>query len=180
VVGVAEGGVPADIGDIIHRADGTPLAGEELGAVVGLSRAYPAASLAPVLNAAGRAAAANVGTLCNSDMLADYSGMTFDSYTTVPDAIDLPQFAAVLAGDVLGQQPPVAPVYDYHAVNDELIPIADNDALQAQYCSEGVTDYYVRIPTGGHVAGMLGGAYGAIGWLSDRFAGKPAASNCNS
>jgi hypothetical protein len=119
-----------------------------------------------------------VGQVCNSDMLAAFANTSLDSFTTVPDALDRAPTAAALAADQLGQQTPDAPVYDYHAVNDELIPIAENDALQAKYCSEGVNDYYVRLPTGGHIPALLGGASGALAWLSDRFAGKPPVSNC--
>lgn len=178
VVGIAEGGVPSDIGATIERTDGTSLAGEELGSVIGLSRAYPSASLGPVLNDAGWTAVAKASALCNTDLLATFANTVLDNLTTVPNAVESPAFAAVLDSVSLGQHAPTAPVLAYHAVSDELIPISQSDALQAWYCDQGVADYYVRVPNGGHVQVMLAGANGALVWLSDRFAGKPAPTNC--
>ena len=180
LVGIAEGGVPSDIGATIARTDGTPLAGEELGSVIGLSRAYPSASLGPYLTDTGKTAVMKAAILCNADLLATFANANLDDYMSVPDSIDLPQFSAVLDAVAAGQNAPVAPVYAYHEVNDELIPVAQSDALQAWYCSQGVADYYVRIASGTHVQGLLGGANAALYWLSDRFAGKAPVSNCAS
>lgn len=178
VVGVAEGGVPADISAVMDAADGTPFAGLEIGAVTGLSRAYPSASLGSVLNATGRSVAGKLALLCNSDLLSTFAGMTMDSLTTVPNATSLPKFASVVNSNELGQYIPQAPVYNYHAIHDEFLPIAAADALSATYCSEGVTVMHVRIPTGDHIQALLSGATGALQWLGDRFAGRPATDNC--
>lgn len=178
VVGIAEGGVPSDVGSVIKATDGTPLAGEEFGSIIGLSRAYPSASLGPVLNSTGRSVVYSAATACTSAMLASFAGRSIDDLTTVPNAVDLPSFAAVLHADSLGQNAPDAPVFAYHAVNDEIIPVAQADALQAWYCSQGVADYYDRVPVGGHVQTLLSAASSALQWLSDRFAGVPAPTNC--
>jgi hypothetical protein len=52
------------------------------------------------------------------------------------------------------------------------------DALVRKHCAEGVTMQYDRIPIGGHVTVAVQGAPGALAYVHDRPAGRPAARNC--
>ncbi len=178
VVGVAEGGAPADLKAAFDVIDGSVFAGLGFGAIVGISRAYPEMDIDSVLNDGGRQLVRDVASACAAELAARYAFQRLDSFTTVPDAVDLPQFAAVLAATRLGQRTPVAPIFNYHSISDELIPIATDDALVAKYCSEGVPVLQYRDPLSGHIVLAVTGAPLAIGYLADRFAGKPAPSNC--
>lgn len=66
----------------------------------------------------------------------------------------------------------------YHSVLDELIPIRGPDAMVATGCAGGVTVQYERSLLGEHVAYAVPGGAQAVLYLRDRFAGKPAPSNC--
>jgi hypothetical protein len=72
---------------------------------------------------------------------------------------------------------PSAPVYDYHATQDELAPIGPDRELMARYCAAGVPVQHVEFP-GEHLSEVAVGAPGALSYLGDRFAGLPAPSNC--
>jgi Secretory lipase len=78
----------------------------------------------------------------------------------------------------LGQHRPAGPLYVYQAVEDELIPIADVDGLMAQYCAEGVTVDYQRNLASEHLTLVGTGAFAALHWLEDRFAGEAAPNTC--
>jgi hypothetical protein len=178
VVGVAEGGTPADLRAAFGVIDGSAFAGLGFGAIVGLSRAYPEVDLPSVLNAAGAQAVRDVAQACVAELAIRYPFLRLDSFTTVPGAVDLPQFAGVLAATKLGQHTPVAPIFNYHSILDELIPIATDDALVAKYCAAGVRVQHYRDLLSEHNILAVTGAPLAISYLADRFAGRPAPSNC--
>jgi hypothetical protein len=182
VRGVAEGGVPVNLGNIAERINGGPFAGYYLAGVVGLGRAYPqlAALLQQILTPQGQAAAAAVGTECNSSIVQNYAFKNITSYTTSSDPLTLPAARQVLAADSLGQARPTGPLYVYQAVGDELIPIADVDGLVARYCAEGVPVTYSRNLASEHLTLVGTGAPAALAWLQDRLDGSgPAPSGCS-
>ena len=88
--------------------------------------------------------AADIGTQCIEQYLvSQYALRSMDEFTTVPNAICLPWVQDIMTLNHLGHRVPSAPLYVFHAVNDELIPMADVNDLVALYCSEGATvDYY--------------------------------------
>lgn len=73
---------------------------------------------------------------------------------------------------------PNAPVYDYHAVLDELAPIGPDRALVARFCRAGVTVQHVEDPINEHISYVGAGAPVALDYLGARFAGEPAPNNC--
>jgi secretory lipase len=178
LVGVAEGGTPADLGAAFDAIDGGPFAGLGFGAIVGISRGYPEADLASVLNAAGRQLVSDVAGACVYELAARYPFRSLDEFTTVPDAVHLPRFAAVLAATRLGGAVPAAPVLNYHATHDELVPVGTADALVAGYCAAGVRVQTYRDPVGEHNSLAVSGAPTALSYLADRFAGRPAPTSC--
>src|SRR6266511_4176150 len=122
VVGVAEGGAPADLKAAFDVIDGSVFAGLGFGAIVGISRAYPEMDIDSVLNDGGRQLVRDVASACAAELAARYAFQRLDSFTTVPDAVDLPQFAAVLAATRLGQRTPVAPIFNSPSISAALIP----------------------------------------------------------
>lgn len=54
---------------------------------------------------------------------------------------------------------------------------ANDDKLVAQYCAQGLTVQYVKYVSD-HVTAQDEGFPGAIAWIADRFAGKPAPNTC--
>jgi hypothetical protein len=69
-------------------------------------------------------------------------------------------------------------VYIYHAVNDELIPIAAVNALVTQYCQAGVAVTYYQDPASDHNSLAGSGGPAAVEYLAARFAGGSLPSTC--
>lgn len=177
LVGVAEGGVPADLKAVSKANDGTVSSGLVLLATEGLDRAYPAAGIYGLLNAAGRAAFATLAPECVGAAVSGFALKTLDSYTTAPDAVDSPTLAPVLAANDLGSRPIPVPLYDYHGLADEIVPESVDMNMVADYCSLGVSVTQVLLPAE-HISADTAGGSGAIAWLASRFAGVPAVSTC--
>ena len=178
IKGAAYGGAPADVGRTFRYLDGGAFAGIAFAGAVGLSRAYPEMDLQSLLNAKGRAMAAQVGTECIDQFAFQYPYARISDYTSVPDPLAVPRVKQVVTMDNLGQRKPTTPLYIYNATHDELNPIAAGDALVSHYCSEGVTVDYERILVGEHISPVVTNAAQAVSYLADRFAGKPAPSTC--
>ncbi len=180
LAGVAEGGVPPDLAAVARNIDGGAFAGIYFAVAVGLSRAYPEMDINAILNDKGKQLVASIGTKCITDIAAIGAFHRMAEYSTVSDPLALPRIQQVIAANHLGQHRPAGPIFDFHAIFDELIPIAGDDALAAQYCAEGVTVQHYRDPASEHASLAVTGAPLAVAYLADRFAAKPAPSTCAS
>ena len=177
--GIAIGGVPADLEPSMRQIDGGYGSGLVAGALIGLLRAYPEAGIASILTPSGAAALAAGANDCTVTLLARYLFRPVSSFTTTSTPFDDPKLRAVLdANSPLGQGAPTAPVYDYHANGDELVPVAVDDALVTSYCSAGTPVQKVRYPGGEHNLTLVAGAPGAQAFLAARFAGAAPIDNC--
>lgn len=177
---VAEGGVPPDIEQVARQIDGGPFFGVYFAGVVGSAREYPEYDIDPLLNDRGKALKREIGTQCAETLVTGYPFQHMSDYTTVPDFLAQPDVQAVIEDNRLGKVKPAAPIYIYHSVLDELIPVAGPDALVASYCAQGARVFYRRDVLGEHVAYAFTGAPGALAYLAARFAGVPPATNCPS
>lgn len=115
IVGVAEGGIPADIQAVAKNSDGGLFSGIELAAAIGIKRAYQYRfDFESHLTAAGKAMETNIGTMCVGqtvnapDPLTAYPFKKFDQYTTIPDFLDDAPVTAILDELKMGQHKPVA------------------------------------------------------------------------
>ena len=178
VAGIAEGGVPPNLREVADQIDGGPFAGVYFAVAVGLSREYPEIRLQRLLNEDGRRMVSRIGDQCADGLITGYPLQTIRQYTTVPDVLDLPRIKKVIAANGLGRRTPTAPLYVYHSAIDELIPVSGPDVMVARYCQKGAAVQYERSLLGEHVAFVATGAPAALTYLTDRFAGRPAPSNC--
>ena len=178
LVGVAEGGVPANLAATARNIDGGPFSGIYLAAAVGLSRAYPEIGIDALLNDAGRQMVASIGEMCLEEFVVNYPLRRMSDFTTVGDPLAQPHVQKVIEAVRLGKRTPGAPLYVYHAILDELNPIGPVDEMVASYCSRGVDVTYHRDPLSEHLSLVVTGAQAAIAFLEDRFAGVRPASSC--
>ncbi|MDX6642601.1 MAG: hypothetical protein QOD76_563 [Solirubrobacteraceae bacterium] len=178
VKGVAEGGVPPDLEQVARQIDGGPFFGVYFAASVGLSREYPEVNLDALLNDKGKALKEKIGKECAETLVTGYPYQRMSDYTTVGDPLVVPRVRAVINAVKLPKATPTAPVYIYHSVVDELIPIAGPDALVGDYCLDGARILYQRDVAGEHVAYAFTGAPAALAYLLERFQGQPAPTNC--
>lgn len=177
--GIAVGGMLVNLRNSAQRIDdGGYATGLVIGAVIGLDWAYPEMGIYAALNEKGRAAFADSKDDCLQELLRKYSLTHLADFTAMANPLDLPRFQPYLKAVSLGHGVPSAPVYSYHAVNDELIPVADHTALMRAYCAKGVQVMHVTNPVGEHLTKEGSVAGDVLTWLADRFAGLPAPSTC--
>jgi predicted esterase len=84
---------------------------------------------------------------------------------------------AINKENTMGQFPPKVPVYIWLGTTDELMPMADTEAVVSAYCAAGTTVQFKKLAGIDHVAGAtyLGGG---LDYLVDRFNGKAAPNTC--
>ncbi|MET8797674.1 lipase family protein [Nocardia sp. NPDC004568] len=174
--GVSAGGVPTDIPAMAERADG------EAGAILillGLARNEPESRLADLLNDRGRTALHTADeSACGADLAAKYPDIHIDDLAAVPNLLTNAAFRAAALPNELGGTVPDAPLYLYHSVSDEKIPVAGYTALVDAYCAAGATLTTTRSLFPGHIGAAAGEALGGMDFLADRFAGIPRAPGC--
>jgi hypothetical protein len=175
IKGVATGGTPANLRAAAQLMDGGPAAGLALAAVVGITRAYP--ELLTLVNDAGRAMIERVGDLCVAEVTAANAFRRINEFTFSRDPLNEPIAVDVLNRNELGQRVPAAPVYMYHSLFDELVPHSAAQALRQTWCRATKVQFYTDLLSE-HVVLAATGAPAAVSYLDDRFAGRPAPSNC--
>ena len=180
IVGAAQGGLPVNPINVAKKVDGTFWAGAYIGAVVGLSRGYPEINVEDYATQAGLDALKDAGTRCLTgfpNLLTAYAYKKGAAYYKDPNFLDLPVMQAINRENTLGQFVPQVPLQIFQSVGDQLMPIADVDALVDNYCGKRVKVEYKRVAGTDHV---LGGLYlsGGLNYLLDRFDGKAAPNTC--
>ncbi|GGN43992.1 alpha/beta fold hydrolase [Streptomyces fuscichromogenes] len=192
LAGTYAGAPPANLTSVTKAIDGSELAGALGWSLNGFLQSDP--SLRPVaeahLNAAGKAALADLSTMCVGDALFNYGYAKSTKWTTdgqsISDIIaETPALQSFLDSQRIGTLEPSGPVRLATGVSDNLVPHAQARQLAVDWCRKGgdVTYKPVVLPNVGsallnHFAPLLTDQGDAIGWLTDRLAGKAATSNC--
>ncbi|MFI5550210.1 lipase family protein [Streptomyces sp. NPDC051738] len=192
LAGTYAGAPPADLTSVTKAVDGSELAGALGWSLSGFLQSDP--SLKPIaeahLNAAGKAALADLSTMCVGDALFGYGYAKSTKWTTdgrsVNDIIAAtPALQAFLDSQRIGTRKPSGPVRLATGVSDNLVPHGQARQLAVDWCKKGadVTYKAVVLPNVGsallnHFAPLLTDQGDAISWLTDRLSGKRAAANC--
>lgn len=176
IVGVAAGGVPADLGAASRVVDGGFASGLELLAVVGLSRQYP--ELLTLFNEDGFAMRDAIGDQCVIAGALLWPFRRLSEFTNSPDPLNEPIARSVLGENRMGFEAPIAPIYIYHSIFDELIPYDSATELRASYCAQGASVQFYTDVLSEHAILAVTGAPAAVAYLGARFAGFPAPNNC--
>ncbi len=184
IKGAAMGGIPVDPIAVARKVDGGAFAGVYLGAVVGLSRAYPEIDTTQYATAAGLTAIQDIGNRCllgmfqgQPEMSTRYAFTKARKYLKEANFLDLPEIQRINAENTLGKRTPKSPVYIYQGTGDELMPVEPVDNLVKSYCASGVKVQYHRI-TGGDHLGLGTAPQAPLGYVMDAMAGKALPSNC--
>lgn len=184
IKGVAVGGLPVNVENVARRIDGTLLSGMYFAVATALSRGYPEINVDSLMNERGKIMMERIGNTCAGqflsgtlDPLALYPFRRMSRYTTVPQLLDVPEVKQVIAENTLGQRTPMAPMYIYQGMLDELIPIRDVDAVVKGYCDAGVPVRYKRL-FNEHILLAVTGFPDALKYIAARLDGEPAPSNC--
>lgn len=190
--GTYAGAPPADLTAVTKAIDGSELAGALGWSLNGFLQSDP--SLKPIaeahLNDAGKAALSDLSTMCVGDALLGYGYAKSTKWTTdgrsISDIIaTTPALQAFLDSQRIGTLKPSGPIRLTTGVSDNLVPHAQARQLAVDWCRKGADITYtpVVLPSVGsallnHFAPLLTDQGSAIDWLTDRFAGKAASSNC--
>ena len=130
--------MPPDIEAVARQIDGGPFAGILFGAAQGIERAYPGMRVREFLNEEGRALYDRISDMCVSDLSRE------GQFTRIADVSIGSRPTRAAAGrsacsieTTSGGATPTAPLYLYHAILDELIPIKAVDELVAEVLRRG-------------------------------------------
>ncbi|RDI63567.1 secretory lipase [Nocardia pseudobrasiliensis] len=181
IVGTALGGVPENIGKLALDVSGNPnpLFGLGFAGAIGLEREYPKdMSLDKWLNPAGLALRDRMSNACTEQIIADAANKKFtDFFNGTPDDVNATQVHILHANSLeTFDGIPRTPIYQWHGTNDVVSPQLVREVV-ARYCHAGTPIQLDMLPGADHGTGMLN-APRAIDYLADRFAGRPAPSNC--
>ncbi|MGW4245936.1 lipase family protein [Nocardia sp. NPDC004722] len=176
--GVTSGGVPTNIPAIARGVDGSYQAGLAVLILLALARNDSGSGLADDLNDSGHALQVSEATACGGDLVSRHLYGHVDDYSAVGDILGSPEFLAATNHEELGGWAPDEPLYLYHSNNDDVIPSAGFSALVDRYCALGATITAVHSAIPGHNPAAIVEAWGAMNFLSDRFAGVPVVAGC--
>lgn len=185
LLGVAAGGVPANLSQVALNLNGTSGFGLMAIALIGFDHAYPELDLEKYLNPAGTAAFAQMQSGdCVLDLLQKYAGKSLADYTSTNPLSQLPWLVRVSENSLGTTKVPV-PVFQYHATTDGLVAFAQASSLHDQYCGKGVQLSWKTYDTASlgtsapaHIAPISWANDDVMKFLSDRLAGTPAPTTC--
>jgi Secretory lipase len=181
LVGSVQGGVAPDLDHLVRTLNGTLYAGVALAGIAGITRAYPELEWDRRLNAEGRRVFKTLrsrGGSCITDFVASWAGRRIDDLTLKPGQLDDPQVQAVAAEQRLGQRIPTTPTMWLHTTVDEMKSYSRVRAIAGQYCRAGTKVRFVSTNTVEHLMQFSWMPFIGTDWLADRFAGRPARTDC--
>lgn len=182
IVGVAEGGVPADLSVLLTNANNAAPSGLVLGAVIGLGREYPEFQqfLDQKMNPLGRALIAAKNPLCVAYQAALVPFVNNKGLLDVPgDPLDEPVVRSVIDRTRMGKTVPTAPLFIYQSNPDWIVPVGQVNTLVDTYCKDPAARVqYTRDHASEHLSLGAIGAPSALLWLKDRMDGVPAQPGC--
>jgi dienelactone hydrolase len=191
--GAYSGAPTADLAAVTKGIDGSALVGALGWAINGFAQSDP--DLRTVIdantNAAGKAALADLSTMCVGDAVLSYPFASSAKWTTsgksVSDIIAAdPKAKAVLDKQRIGRLKPTSPVRLATGVEDDIVPHPQARQLAVDWCRKGANVTYVPVKLANlgdktllnHVAPLLADQGDAVSWLTDRLTGRTATSNC--
>jgi hypothetical protein len=140
------GGTPANLQAVAANLNGSAFFAFRGGSVIGFNAAYPSPDLLSYLTTAGRAALAQLDTMCQEQALVTYTGTRIQDYTVGGiNPIGEPRWQKALDANDLGAIKPQVPLLQYHGLADEVIPWQVEAALHSQWCAMGATALFHQL-----------------------------------
>jgi hypothetical protein len=181
--GVALGGFVTNVGQALATINGGPGSGLIASALPGVLKSDRrlARLIDPQLTPAGRRLLAHSGMQCEMANLEQYPFVNFDRYLRHPIASLLarPAIAKQMRRLNLGRTTPSAPLFVYHAVHDELIPVKGPDTVVPRYCGRGDSVSFTRDDASEHLSLAVAGASAALDWLTAQAGGNTLQHGCS-
>jgi pimeloyl-ACP methyl ester carboxylesterase len=189
IKGWVQGGTPANLTGTLVFVDNTLFSGFLPAAVVGLAMpsAY-GAELNPIIDSIltpkGAKALETARTTCAvGDLIAfpEMSLLSTEIQSLGDRLLYQPTIQKILSKNMLGvnkTEIPAAPVFVYHATQDEVIPYTNASTMVNSWCSNGVSVKFTTFATGGHATTEVVALPDVINFVQSAFAGKTA-SGCS-
>jgi pimeloyl-ACP methyl ester carboxylesterase len=180
IKGWVQGGTPANLTGTLVFIDNTLFSGFIPAAVAGI--AMP--SVNKILTAKGAQALATARTTCAvGDLIAfpEMSLLSTEIQSLGDRLLYQPTVQQVLSKNMLGvnkTEIPTAPVFVYHATQDEVIPYSNASTMVNSWCNNGVSVKFTTFATGGHATTEVVALPDAINFVEAAFAGTTA-SGCS-
>ncbi|KAJ5081587.1 hypothetical protein NUU61_009851 [Penicillium alfredii] len=187
--GWVQGGTPANLTGTLLFIDNTAFSGFIPAAVAGLNKPSTyAAQLSPLINRIltpkGRKTLEFANSHCAvGDLLgfAEQSLFSKDIQTLGWDLLNNPTIRSVLSQNTMGvnkKETPTAPVFVYHATQDEIIPYSNATTLVTSWCHNGADVKFTTYGNGGHATTEVIALPDAIKFVEAAFNGT-AAHGCS-
>jgi pimeloyl-ACP methyl ester carboxylesterase len=188
LIGVATGGTPADLQALAAFGNGSVASGFAFDGLIGLNIAYPAVSGAPefglfnFITLTGLKNGMKAQEECAIKTLSEFHDKTFEEDSKEGKTVEQveaehPAVKQILEEQKLGTKPITVPVYHYHGLEDQFVPVAADAELHYNWCKLGVKDDFQLYP-GDHLLTDPTAVPTVVKWIEERVAGKTAPSTC--
>lgn len=179
VKGVASGAGPSRVEDLYAAHNGGLFGGALPALLIGLNAAYPELNLDSILTSYGKAVVADArNNKCLFEMAASYPGLSDAVLVDAPAILERPTWKARFQQQRTGTATPTVPALVYAGVLDEVVAYQNTRKTFDSWCAGGAKVTFRTIGITEHATGMVLGYPVAFEWMSDRFAGYPAPSDC--
>ncbi|KAF2487708.1 secretory lipase-domain-containing protein [Neohortaea acidophila] len=185
IKGFASGGTPANLTGTLVFLDGELFSGFLPAALAGqLKPSAYQAELEPLYNKIitpfGRSKVEYADENCAQNDIFNFAEQSILStkFQTLGEGLLYdPTISGIFEQNIMGihtNQTPVAPVYLYHARNDEIIPYLNASTLYNNWCDQGATVHFTTFGNGGHLTTELLGVPSTLQFVNAAFAGTVA------
>ncbi len=184
IAGAAAGGVPMNMVKMLEGLGygSHPVFGLALAAGLGLEREYPDRfPLSEQLNDKGLAIRNAMANGCTNDLLADGAGrsvLEVARTTSMTQDITARKVVEENSLELYTDSVPNMPVYEWHSPIDGLVPVDAIVNTDHRWCAAGVPLQSAAIPVPDHLTAAVLGLPQVLDWLTARFEGTPAPTNC--
>jgi hypothetical protein len=185
IVGTAEGGIAVDLAHNLAYVNGSQeWSGSIPAALIGIARAF-GINLGRYLSPYGEKVVDAVGKTCLETDLGHYPGLTYQQllkpqYTNIDQ---IPVFVHSINALIMGtggvpREPFYMGIGDADGRGDDVMVLADDEALAHLYCSEGLPVQFTIYKGENH--GSAGEAFlpAAVAWVIERLDGVQADNGC--
>lgn len=188
IVGVAEGGIPANYVNHFAYINGTKEYSAAIpGELLGLARAYDI-DLRPYLSDYGREVVDRIGQGCIASMFGTTPGLTIEDIMRpgYADLAHVEPFATILREQTMGtaathpKGPLLMAIGQADGKGDGAMTVSDVKALARHYCAQGVAVEHREYQGASHIAAAAFFEPETGPFLQARFTGVPFVSGCGS
>lgn len=183
IAGVVEGGVPADLPQMVDLVGNGPHPGFGLAfaGAMGLEREYGEGfPVSSQLNPTGQWLRDFTADACRRFLLFHGMFRSIDQVAANTSMLHQPAARQVLADNSLRnfEGVPTAPILIIHGKLDPLTPYDAMDEVAARYCAAGVPVQFLRYEIAEHLLPAMLALPEAVAYVEGRFRGDPAPTNC--